>query len=196
MTATIDILLSPNQIQSRIKELATELSREYAGKEVTFLVTLKGAIFFACDLAKYMTIPVFLEFIHAESYSGTNSSGNVIMSVDVAPEAIADKNVIIIEDVIDTGRTLSHLVKLMKSRNPKSLKVCALLDKKDCRVIPFEGEYIGFSIGNEFVIGYGLDVDGKFRNFPFIAILKGYSPSDTTLLTELVEKANTYNKTQ
>jgi len=194
MSATMDILFSQNQIQSRIKELAAEISREYAGREVTFLVTLKGAVFFACDLAKYMTIPVFFEFIQAESYSGTSSTGSIKMKVDVPAEKIAGKDVIIIEDVIDTGRTLSHVVKLMESRNPRSLKVCALLDKKECRDVPFEGDYIGFTIGNEFVIGYGLDVDQKFRNFPFIGILRGYSFSDETVLTKIVGEANIYLK--
>lgn len=190
MTASIRPFLNQDTIESRIKELAAEISRDYAGKEVTFLVTLKGAVFFSCELAKYMTIPVFFEYIRAKSYAGTTSTGTVTIPVDVEPEKIADKNIIIIEDVIDSGRTLSHVVEIMKSRNPASLKVCALLDKKECRVIPFEGDYIGFTIGNNFVVGYGLDVDQKFRNFPFIAILEGYDPADKNLTWNIVEEAN------
>jgi len=190
MTATIRPLLSQEMIESRIKELAAEISRDYAGKEVTFLVTLKGAVYFSCELAKYMTIPIYFEYIRAKSYSGTASTGTVTLPVDVESEKIANKHIIIIEDIIDSGRTLSHVVKIMQSRNPASLKVCALLDKKECRVVPFEGDYVGFTIENNFVVGYGLDVDQKFRNFPFIAVLEGYNPEDKNLVWTIVGEAN------
>jgi len=190
MTATIRPFLSPEKIESRIKELAAEISRDYAGKEVTFLVTLKGGVNFSCELAKYMTIPVYFEYIRAKSYSGTTSTGTVTLPVDVEPEKIVNKNIIIIEDIIDSGRTLSYVVKIIQGRNPASLKVCAFLDKKECRVVPFEGDYIGFTIENNFVVGFGLDVDQKFRNFPFVAILEGYDPEDKNLVWNIVEEAN------
>jgi len=190
MTATIRPLLTQEKIESRIKELAAEISRDYAGKEVTFLVTLKGAVFFSCELAKNMTIPVYFEYIRAKSYAGTSSTGTVTLPVDVNPEDIANKHIIIIEDIIDSGRTLSHVVKIIQSRNPASLKVCALLDKKECRAVPFEGDYVGFTIENNFVVGYGLDVDQKFRNFPFIAILDGYDSNDKKIVWNIVENAN------
>lgn len=172
MTDTIDVLLSEEVIDARIRELAAQIDADYAGESVTLLCTLKGAVFFACELAKRITIPVFMEFIQATSYAGTKSTGEVVMKLDVADEAVADKNIIIIEDVIDTGRTLSIVREMMQKRNPKSLKVCSLLDKHECRVVPFEGDYIGFTIGDEFVVGYGLDVDQKYRNLPYVGVIR------------------------
>lgn len=172
MTDTIDVLLSEEVIDARIRELAAQIDADYAGESVTLLCTLKGAVFFACELAKRITIPVFMEFIQATSYAGTKSTGEVVMKLDVADEAVADKNIIIIEDVIDTGRTLSVVKEMMQKRNPKSLKVCSLLDKHECRVVPFEGDYIGFTIGDEFVVGYGLDVDQKYRNLPYVGVIR------------------------
>ncbi len=172
MTDTIDILISEEEVDRRIREVAAEIDRDYAGKSVTFLCTLKGACFFACELAKRLTIPVFMEFIQTASYAGKESTGNVLMKLDVPREAISGKDVLIIEDVIDTGRTLSMVTALMRGRNPSSLAVCALLDKHECRVVPLEGDYIGFSIGNEFVVGYGLDWDQKYRNLPYIGVVR------------------------
>ena len=187
MTATIDVLLTKEQIDTRIKELAEQISADYAGEDVTFLITLKGAVFFGCKLAEQMTIPTYLEFIQTSSYSGTKSTGIISMKLDVDPHSIVGKNIIIIEDVIDTGRTLKHLKELLSLREPKSLKICSLLDKHDCRVVELEGDYIGFSIGNDFVVGCGLDVDQKFRNLPFIGIVHGYTPSVETVKEVLAE---------
>ena len=113
-----------------------------------------------------------MDFIQTASYEGTQSTGTVSMKLDVPDEAIEGKHIIIIEDVIDTGRTLSVVKEMMLKRKPASLKVCSLLDKHECRVVPFDGDYIGFTIGNDFVVGYGLDVDQKYRNLPFVGIVK------------------------
>ena len=172
MTDTIDVLLSEDVINVRIRELAAQIDADYAGKSVTLLCTLKGAVFFACELAKRITIPVFMEFIQTASYEGTQSTGTVSMKLDIPEEDVAGKHIIIIEDVIDTGRTLSVVKEMMLKRNPASLKVCTLLDKHECRVVPFEGDYIGFTIGNEFVVGYGLDFDQKYRNLPYVGVIR------------------------
>lgn len=172
MSEKIDVLLSEDVVDARIKELAKQIDADYAGKSVTLLCTLKGAVFFASELAKRITVPVFMEFIQAKSYAGTSSTGNVLMKLDVDDEAIANKHIIIVEDVIDTGRTLSVVKEIMLKRNPASLKFCSLLDKPECRVVPFEGDYIGFTIGNDFVVGYGLDVDQKYRNLPYVGVIR------------------------
>lgn len=172
MKDTIDVLLSEDVINTRIRELAAQIDADYAGESVTLLCTLKGAVFFACELAKRITIPVFMEFIQTASYEGTQSTGTVSMKLDIPEEDVAGKHLIIIEDVIDTGRTLSVVKEMMLKRNPASLKVCTLLDKHECRVVPFEGDYIGFTIGNEFVVGYGLDVDQKYRNLPYVGVIR------------------------
>lgn len=172
MKDTIDVLLSEDVINTRIRELAAQIDADYAGESVTLLCTLKGAVFFACELAKRITIPVFMEFIQTASYEGTQSTGTVSMKLDIPEEDVAGKHLIIIEDVIDTGRTLSVVKEMMLKRNPASLKVCTLLDKHECRVVPFEGDYVGFTIGNEFVVGYGLDVDQKYRNLPYVGVIR------------------------
>ena len=172
MKDTIDVLLSEDVINTRIRELAAQIDADYAGESVTLLCTLKGAVFFACELAKRITIPVFMEFIQTVSYEGTQSTGTVSMKLDIPEEDVAGKHLIIIEDVIDTGRTLSVVKEMMLKRNPASLKVCTLLDKHECRVVPFEGDYVGFTIGNEFVVGYGLDVDQKYRNLPYVGVIR------------------------
>ena len=172
MKDTIDVLLSEDVINTRIRELAAQIDADYAGESVTLLCTLKGAVFFACELAKRITIPVFMEFIQTASYEGTQSTGTVSMKLDIPEADVAGKHLIIIEDVIDTGRTLSVVKEMMLKRNPASLKVCTLLDKHECRVVPFEGDYIGFTIGNEFVVGYGLDFDQKYRNLPYVGVIR------------------------
>ena len=172
MKDTIDVLLSEDVINTRIRELVAQIDADYAGESVTLLCTLKGAVFFACELAKRITIPVFMEFIQTASYEGTQSTGTVSMKLDIPEEDVAGKHIIIIEDVIDTGRTLSVVREMMLKRNPASLKVCSLLDKHECRVVPFKGDYVGFTIGNEFVVGYGLDVDQKYRNLPYVGVIR------------------------
>lgn len=168
----IEVLISEAEIDEKIREMAKELDRDYFGKPVVFLCTLKGSVFFACELAKRVSFPVFMEFIRASSYFGMSSTGNVEMKIDVPLEAIEGKDVIVIEDIIDTGVTLTYIKEIMSARNPASLKFCSLLDKHECRKVPFEGDYVGFVIGDEFVVGYGLDWDEKYRNLPYVGVVR------------------------
>ncbi|MDR3102477.1 MAG: hypoxanthine phosphoribosyltransferase [Methanocalculaceae archaeon] len=181
MAAIIDVLFSEKEIDVRIRELAKQIDADYAGREVTLLCTLKGACFFACELAKRLVVPVFMEYIQVASYEGMSSTGTITMKLDVPAEVIAGKHVIIIEDVIDTGRTLSRIKEMMLARNPATLAVCSLLGKRGRRAVPLMGElhasdigvhYIGFTIDNEFVVGYGLDWNQKYRNLPCIGIVR------------------------
>lgn len=171
MSDQISVLIPEENINARIRELAAQIEKEYAGKELVFLVTLKGATFFGCELAKRINLPVYMEFIRVTSYVGTESSGVVTMNLDVNEAAVAGKHVIIVEDVIDTGRTLKTLKEVMQSRKPASLKICSLIDKHECRKVELEGDYIGFTIGNDFIVGYGLDYNQRYRNLPYIGVL-------------------------
>ena len=136
------------------------------------ICTLKGACFFACELAKRITVPVALDFMSVSSYgNGSVSSGKIIMKKDLE-ESIVGKNVIVVEDIVDTGRTLSYLMDNLKQRGPKSLKLCAMLDKPDRRVVDIKADYTGFEIPDLFVIGYGLDYAQRYRNLPYIGVLE------------------------
>lgn len=168
---SISVLISEDELSKRIAELGEQINADYEGKEVTLICILKGSIFFTCELAKRISVPVTIDFIQASSYgSGTSSSGVVKIKKDL-DESIEGKNVIIIEDIIDSGNTLSRLLPLLKKRNPESLEVCTLLDKPERREVEVDVKYNGFNIPDEFVVGYGLDYDQKYRNLPFIGVL-------------------------
>ncbi len=168
------VLVAKEQIAVRVKELGEQISKDYYGETLTLVCTLRGASIFFADLAREIDLDIELDFISASSYgAGTKSSGEVKMIKDLSAP-IKGKNVIIVEDIIDTGITLNFLTKLLLTREPKSLKVCALLDKKERREVDFEGDYIGFEIPNEFVVGYGLDYNEKMRNLKDVCVL---SPS-------------------
>ena len=166
------ILVTREEIQKRIAELADEINRDYEGKEYTLVVTLRGAVPFFADLfCKLTGNEVDCDFIAVSSYGATTeSTGEVRMSKDLS-SPIKGKHIIIVEDIIDTGITLSYLKKLFEAREPASVKVCSLLDKPSRREVAVEGDYVGFTIPNEFVIGYGLDYDQKYRNYPDICVL-------------------------
>ena len=167
------ILLTQEQIWQRAKELGEEITRDYAGEEVILIGTLKGAVMFMADLMKNIDLDTQIDFIAASSYgSGTVSSGNVKIKKDIEVD-IAGKNVIIIEDIIDTGNTLKYLKDYFASKGAKSLKICTLLDKPSRRTADVTGDYIGFTVEDLFVIGYGLDFDQKYRNLPYISYLEG-----------------------
>ena len=169
----IEILITEEEIQKRVKELAEELYQEYKDEEVVFICTLKGAVFFACDLLKkYPSHNAILEFIKISSYIGEESSGKVTLNLEVKKENIENKHVIIIEDIVDTGRSLDYLTKHILEMKPKTLKTCALLDKKIRRVVDIDPDYVGFEIDDYFVIGYGLDDEQKRRNLPYIGVKK------------------------
>ena len=163
----IKVLISEEELHKRIGELAKQIYQEYNGVDLTFICILKGSIFFTVELAKRMPNDINFEFIRVSSYHGENSTGVIKMKVDLQGD-IKDKDVIVIEDIIDTGRTLSYLKEYLKSKKPKSLKICSLLDKKERRVCKMEADYVGFDIPDKFVVGYGLDVDEKYRNLPYI----------------------------
>lgn len=172
MSDKIRELLSEKEVDDRIRQLGAQITRDYEGEEVLFVCTLKGASFFACELAKRIKVPLKMDFIVAASYgNGTQSSGEVRMVKDLE-ESIEGKNVIIVEDIIDTGRTLSYLMELFKKRNPKTLKLCSLLDKPERRVVDIQADYTGFEIQDLFVVGYGLDYAQKYRNLPYIGVVE------------------------
>jgi len=175
------VLITQAQLQTRITELGEAISRDYAGKDLLLVCILKGGVLFLSDLMRAIHIPHSIEFMAISSYGGarTESSGVVRIMMDLNT-SIENRNVLIIEDIIDTGHTLAHIVDLLKTRNPTSLKICTLLNKPSRREIPVKVDYIGFDIPNEFVIGYGLDFDEVYRNLPFVGVLKPekYSPNE------------------
>ena len=167
------ILFTEEQIRERAKEIATQIARDYQGEEVILLCSLKGAVMWMADIMKEMTIDVKIDFVAASSYgSGTTTSGVVKITKDVDMD-LFNKHVLIIEDIVDTGTTLKHLRDYLKERNPKDVKICTLLDKPARRVIDLKPDYIGFTVDDLFVIGYGLDYDQRYRNLPYISYLEG-----------------------
>ena len=168
----IDVMIDEAAVDNRIKELGKQISRDYAGREVYLIGILKGSVYFTCELAKRITVPFIMDFMQCSSYgAATKSSGVVKLSKDL-DMAITDRDVIIIEDIIDSGRTLSHLKDLLSQRNPASLKICTLLDKPSRRVVDVDVDYTGFQIEDKFVIGYGLDYDQLYRNLPYIGVVE------------------------
>lgn len=172
MKEHVEVLISEENVDKKIEEIGKKISEEYEGKTIHLICVLKGGAFFMCELAKRITVPVSMDFMAVSSYgSGTESSGHLKMIKDL-DESIEGKDVLIVEDIIDSGRTLDKLVTLLKTRGPKSIKVCTLLDKPDRRVVDVNVDYTCFSIPDEFVVGYGLDYDQKYRNLPFIGVVK------------------------
>ena len=164
----INVHLTEEELDKRIREMAAQISKDFDGEPITLICILKGSVFFTCDLAKRISNPVELDFMKVSSYgSGTSSSGRVKIEQDL-DENIEGKNVLVVEDIIDSGRTLSYLLDILGRRNPKSLKLCTLLDKPDRRVVEVNVDYVGFEIPDEFVVGYGLDYDQKYRDLPYI----------------------------
>lgn len=171
MKDQIRVMISEEDVDRRIAELAALISRDYEGSSVHLICILKGSVFFTCELAKRITVPVTLDFMSVSSYGdGTKSSGVVKLVKDL-DEPLEGKNVIVIEDIIDSGRTLSYLLENLGSRNPRSLRLCALLDKPDRRVTDVKVDYTGFEIPDEFVVGYGLDYAQQYRNLPYIGVI-------------------------
>lgn len=172
MKDNIEILISEEEVDKRIREIGNQISKDYEGKTVSIVCVLKGGAYFACELSKRISVPVEIDFMSVSSYgSGTESSG-VVKIVKDLDEQIEGKDVIVVEDIIDTGNTLRYLLELISGRKPKSLKLCTLLDKPDRRKVHVDVDYTGFQIPDEFVIGYGLDYDQKYRNLPFIGVVR------------------------
>ena len=163
----IKVLIDEEKLQARIKEMAKQIMEEYKGKELVFICILKGSIFFTADLAKRIDGDVRVDFVRVSSYEGENSTGEIRMKLDLK-DSIQGKDVIIIEDIIDTGRTLKYLKEYLKLKQPNSIKICTLLDKRERRVCNMEPDCVGFTIPDKFVIGYGMDYNEKYRNLPYI----------------------------
>ncbi len=171
MEHDISILIPEEEINKRICELAAQISKDFEGETVKLLCILKGSIFFTCELAKRITVPVMLDFMQVSSYgSGTTSSGTIKIKKEL-DEPIEGDNVIVVEDIIDSGNTLSRLLPILQERKPKVLKVCTLLDKPDRREVEVNVDYNGFNIPDEFVVGYGLDYDQHYRNLPYVGVV-------------------------
>lgn len=168
----IDVLISEEDVDRRIRELGEQISRDYEGKSVHLICILKGSVYFTCELAKRITVPVTMDFMQCSSYGAATKSSGIVRLVKDLDEPITDREVIIIEDIIDSGRTLSHLKQLLMQRSPSSLKLCTLLDKPDRRVVDVDVEYVGFQIEDKFVVGYGLDYDQRYRNLPYIGVVE------------------------
>lgn len=168
----ISELISQKAVETRIAEIAEQINKEYEGRDLHLICILKGSLFFTCELAKRLTVPVTIDFIQVSSYgSGTVSSGNIKIKKEL-DESIEGRDVIVIEDIIDSGNTLSRLVPYLQKMGPASLKICTLLDKPDRREADVNVDYNGFDIPDKFVVGYGLDYDQKYRNLPYIGVIE------------------------
>ncbi|MCH4033542.1 MAG: hypoxanthine phosphoribosyltransferase [Lachnospiraceae bacterium] len=171
MAETITTLISQDKIEKRITEMAEQISKDYAGRELRMVGILKGACFFLCELAKQVTVPVSIDFMQASSYGGaTESTGTVRIRKDL-DESIEGVDVMIVEDIVDSGRTLAFLGEFLKNKGAKSITYCTLLDKPQRRVVDLHADYSGFEIPDEFVVGYGMDYAEKYRNLPYIGVV-------------------------
>ena len=173
MAETIRELVSEKAVDERIVELGKQISKDYEGKQVHLICVLKGGVFFMCELAKRISVPVSMDFMSVSSYGDDTKSSGVVKIVKDLDEAIEGKDVLIVEDIIYSGRTLYYLIDILKKRNPKSVHLCTLLDKPERRVKDVKVDYVGFNIPDEFVVGYGLDYAQKYRNLPFIGVVEG-----------------------
>ena len=166
------VLFSEEELDRRVSEIAAEINRDYAGKEPMLISVLRGSFVFMADLIRKIEVPCTVDFMAVSSYgSGTTSSGQVQITKDLSDD-IEGKDIIVVEDILDSGNTLSYLLQLLQARKPASMKLCTLLDKPDRRVKEVHVDYTGFTIPDEFVVGYGLDYAEKYRNLPYIGILK------------------------
>lgn len=168
MKEEIKELISKEELETRLIELAEQIDKDYEGKEITAVCILKGAAFFGVELSLKIKSKMEFEFIKISSYEGTESSGIIKKQLDVDDEKINDKDVLIIEDIVDTGRSMNYLIDHIKAKNPKSLKVCVLLNKPSRREVEVPIDYLGFEVPNKFIVGYGFDDDEFYRNLPYI----------------------------
>ncbi len=173
MAETIRVLISEDDVDKRICEIGECISKDYEGKQVHLICVLKGGVFFMCELAKRISIPVSMDFMSVSSYGADTKSSGVVKIVKDLDEPLEGKDVIIVEDIIDSGRTLYYLIDMLQKRHPESIRLCTLLDKPDRRVKEVNVDYVGFNIPDEFVVGYGLDYAQKYRNLPYIGVVEG-----------------------
>ena len=171
MEQKIDVMIDEATVEARIAEIAQQLSKEYEGKTIHIIGVLKGSVFFMCELAKRLTVPVTMDFMSVSSYGNDTESSGVVKMIKDLDESIEGRDVVLIEDIMDSGRTLSYLINILKERKPASFKVVTLLDKPDRRVVELEPDITGFVIPDRFVVGYGLDCAQKYRNLPYIGVI-------------------------
>jgi len=167
----VKVLLTEEQIQKRVKDLAVEISRDYEGKSPILIGILRGSFVFLSDLIRQLSISPEIDFMSVSSYNNLTKSTGVVRILKDLERDISDENVVIIEDIVDSGLTLAYICRVLQARLPRSLKICALLDKRERREIDIKVDYVGFVIPNEFVVGYGLDLAQKYRNLPYVAVL-------------------------
>ena len=172
MKEVIKVMMTEQEIDARVRQIGEQISKDYAGQEVHLVCVLKGGTFFMCELAKRITVPVSMDFMSVSSYGGDTKSSGMVRIVKDLDEPLEGKNVIVVEDIIDSGRTLSYLLELFGQRKPKSISLCTLLDKPDRRVVDVKVDYTGFNIPDEFVVGFGLDYDQRYRNLPYIGTVE------------------------
>ena len=173
MEETIRVLVSEEDVDARIKVLGEKISRDYAGRQVHLICILKGGVFFMCELAKRISVPVSMDFMSVSSYGDDTKSSGIVRIAKDLDESIEGKDVLIVEDIIDSGRTLYYLIDVLRKRNPNSVHLCTLLDKPERRVRDVKVDYVGFEIPDEFVVGYGIDYAQKYRNLPYIGVVEG-----------------------
>ena len=171
MEPKIEVMIDEETVEARIAEIAKQLSEEYEGNTLHIIGVLKGSVFFMCELAKKLTVPVTMDFMSVSSYGNDTKSSGVVKLIKDLDESIEGRNVVLIEDIMDSGRTLFYLIKILKERKPASFKVVTLLDKPDRRVVELEPDITGFVIPDRFVVGYGLDCAQKYRNLPYIGVI-------------------------
>ena len=171
MKESVRVLLTEEEVDRKIDELGAQITRDYAGKKLHLVCVLKGGAPFMCELAKRITVPVSLDFMSVSSYGDDTKSSGVVKIVKDLDQPLEGKDVLIVEDIIDSGRTLSYLIEILKQRNPNSIRLCTLLDKPERREVEVDVKYNGFNIPDEFVVGYGLDYDQSYRNLPFVGVL-------------------------
>lgn len=172
MSEKIRVLLSEKEVDQRIAQVAAQINDYYQGDEVHLICVLKGGAYFACELSKRLTVPVSIDFMSVSSYGADTKSSGVVRIVKDLDEPIEGKNVLVAEDIVDSGRTLTYLLKYLSNKKPKSLRLCTLLDKPERRVIDVNVDYTCFEIPDEFVVGYGLDYAQKYRNLPYIGVVE------------------------
>jgi hypoxanthine phosphoribosyltransferase len=173
MSEKVRVLLTEEEVNTKISEIAAQISEDYAGKEIHLICILKGGVFFTCELAKRITVPVTLDFMSVSSYGDDTKSSGVVKIIKDLDESLAGKHVLIVEDIIDSGRTLSYLIEVLKQRGPADIHLCTLLDKPERRVKKqVKVDYTCFTIPDEFVVGYGLDYAQKYRNLPYIGVVE------------------------
>lgn len=172
MSERIRVLVPEEEVEAKIREIGAQISRDYEGRSVHLISILKGGVFFTCELAKNITVPVSLDFMSVSSYGSDTKSSGVVRILKDLDESLQGKDVLIVEDIIDSGRTLAHLVEVLKQRNPSSIRICTLLDKPSRRVKQVTVDYTCFRIPDEFVVGYGLDYDQRYRNLPYIGVVE------------------------